>query len=542
MKKLVSLLLLFSSLKAAAIPDIPQSNNHGNGIVYCVNGVMDTFNPQLASTGLTVETLSAQLYNQLLAVDPLTYRLKPELASRWQVLANGRIYRFTLQQKVSFQHTAWFTPSRTMNADDVVFSFARMLQPHHPWHRVGGGHYPYFDSLQIAANLERINKIDNDTVEFVLAKPDASFLWHIATSYAPILSAEYAQQLDKSDQRDKFDRYPVGTGAFQLAEYRTGQFIRLLRNPNYWQPLARSQQLVIDIGTGGTGRLSKLLTGECDILAYPSPSQLTVLRDDARLRMILRPGMNIAYLAFNSRIPPMNDVRVRHALALAVNNERLMKAIYYGTAETAASVLPRASWAYDNSSTITAYDPSAARAKLNALGHSDLTLRLMVATSSQPWNPSPLKMAELIQTDLGRAGVKVDIIPVEGRFIDRRMMDNDHELTLSGWATSSNDPDSFFRPILSCAAMVAKTNYAQWCNHSFDSLLERALRTLQLSGRIEAYHQAQALLTNELPILPLASSLQLVAFRHDIHGLIVSPVGSGSLSGVSRNQSEDSHQ
>ncbi|MDT9671189.1 peptide ABC transporter substrate-binding protein SapA, partial [Klebsiella pneumoniae] len=177
---------------------------------------------------------------------------------------------------------------------------------------------------------------------------------------------------------------------------------------------------------------------------------LSILRDDPRLRLTLRPGMNIAYLAFNTDKPPLNNPAVRHALALAINNQRLMQSIYYGTAETAASILPRASWAYDNEAKITEYNPAKSREQLKALGLENLTLQLWVPTSSQAWNPSPLKTAELIQADMAQVGVKVKIIPVEGRFQEARLMDMNHDLTLSGWATDSNDPDSFFRPMLSC--------------------------------------------------------------------------------------------
>lgn len=95
--------------------DIRQS-----GFVYCVNGVINTFNPQLASGGLVVDTLAAQIYDRLLDVDPYTYRLMPELAKSWEVLDNGATYRFHLRHDVSFQHTPWFTPTRAMNADDGV--------------------------------------------------------------------------------------------------------------------------------------------------------------------------------------------------------------------------------------------------------------------------------------------------------------------------------------------------------------------------------------------------------------------------------------
>ncbi|MBS6434835.1 MULTISPECIES: ABC transporter substrate-binding protein SapA [Pantoea] len=539
MSKLIPSLMLILSLFSASAWSAESRDIRHSGFVYCVNGTLNTFNPQMASSGLAVDTLAAQLYDRLLDVDPYTYRLVPDLASSWEVRDNGATYRFHLRSKVSFQRTSWFTPTRAMNADDVVFSFARMFDRHHPWHNVNGGNYPYFDSLQFADSVQSVKKLNGNTVEIRLNSPDASFLWHLATHYAPVLSAEYADQLTRSGRQEELDRQPVGTGPYQLSEYRAGQYIRLARNPAYWKGVPRLQQAVIDMGAGGTGRLSKLLTGECDVLAYPAASQISILRDDPRLRMTLRPGMNIAYLAFNTRKAPLDRPEVRHALALAINNERLMESIYYGTAETAASVLPRASWAYDSEARVTEYDPKKARAMLASLGITDLHLRLVVPSASQAWNPSPLKTAELLQADLAQVGVKVSIAPVEGRFQEAQLMAMNHDLTLTGWATDSNDPDSFFRPLLSCAAIRSQTNYAHWCSPGFDEALQKALLSQQLAGRIENYHLAQQMLARDLPVLPLASSLRLQAYRHDIKGLVLSPFGNASFAGVYRDEREE---
>jgi ABC-type transport system substrate-binding protein len=118
-------------------PDIRDS-----GFVYCVSGQVDTFNPQKAGSGLIVDTLAAQLYDRLLDVDPYTYRLVPELAESWEVLDNGATYRFHLRDDVAFQRTPWFTPTRKLNADDVVFTFQRIFNRNHPWHNVNGDHFP----------------------------------------------------------------------------------------------------------------------------------------------------------------------------------------------------------------------------------------------------------------------------------------------------------------------------------------------------------------------------------------------------------------
>ncbi|AXU95080.1 peptide ABC transporter substrate-binding protein SapA [Erwinia persicina] len=539
MRKLISTLLLSLSTLSAPVWSSTPGDIRQSGFVYCVNGVMNTFNPQLASSGLVVDTLAAQLYDRLLDVDPYTYRLIPELAESWEVLDDGATYRFHLRQKVPFQKTAWFTPTRTMNADDVVFSFERIFNRKHPWHNVNGGSYPYFDSLQFSDAVQSVRKLDKNTVEIRLNSPDASFLWHLATHYAPVLSAEYADQLTRVDRQEQLDREPVGTGPFMLNDYRAGQYVRLQRNDAYWKGKPRMSQVVIDMGAGGTGRMSKLLTGECDVLAYPAASQLSVLRDDPRLRLTLRPGMNIAYLAFNTRKAPLDRPEVRQALALAINNERLMESIYYGTAETAASILPRASWAYDTDARVTPYNPQKAREALKALGIEDLHLNLWVPSASQSWNPSPMKTAELIQADLAQVGVKVTIVQVEGRFQEARLMEMNHDLTLTGWATDSNDPDSFFRPLLSCAAIASQTNYAHWCNSGFDELLHKALLSQQLAKRIDYYDRAQAMLSQELPVLPLAYSLRLQAYRYDIKGLVLSPFGNASFAGVHRDDGKE---
>ena len=189
MRAIVSSLLLavscLSGVAFAAPPAVTPvqkpADIRNSGFVYCVSGQVNTFNPQMASGGLTVDTLAAQLYDRLLDVDPYTYRLVPELAESWEVLDNGATYRFHLRPNVQFQTTPWFKPTRALNADDVVFSFQRVFNRNHPWHSVNGGNYPYFDSLQFPDSVKSIRKLDSNTVEFRLEKPDASFLWHMAT-------------------------------------------------------------------------------------------------------------------------------------------------------------------------------------------------------------------------------------------------------------------------------------------------------------------------------------------------------------------------
>ncbi|OTA15868.1 heme-binding protein A [Xenorhabdus vietnamensis] len=531
---------------AESIPSKPNNTSESlshiptalqqNGFIYCVNGDLNTFNPQMAIGGLTVDTLAAQIYNRLLGVDPLSHNLVPELATDWEVLDNGTTYRFYLRHNVAFQSTNWFTPTRAMNADDVIFSFRRLFDTTYDYHYVNSSHYPYFDSLQFGNSVKDIRKIDEYTVEFHLNATNASFLWYLATHHAPILSQEYAQKLQQMHQQKQLDWKPVGTGPFMMKDYRMGQFIRLVRHDKYWKGKPRMEQVVIDTGTGGTGRISKLLTGECDVLAYPDNNQLNIVNNDSNLSQTSQPGMNVAYLAFNTSKPPLNNLKVRQAIAYAINNQRLMQSIYNKKAETATSILPRISWAYDQSIKITEYDSEKSRKMLSELGLRELKLTLWVPTTSQAYNPRPLKMAELIQADLAQVGIKISIHPVEGRFQENLQKNKNYDMVLAGWSADSNDPDSFFRRLLSCAAIASKTNLSHWCNSAFDDALRQALLNQEIVSRKENYFFAQKIIAQQLPLLPLAYSMHLQSFRNNIKGLVFSPFGVDAFDKVYRAQ------
>ncbi|GAK87947.1 peptide transport periplasmic protein SapA [Vibrio ponticus] len=214
--------------------EISHEKARQNGFVFCGQAGPATFNPQLVDSGITSETLSSQLFDTLLTLDPTTYKPQPSIATSWQVNAAGTEYEFTLKQDVQFQTTDWFQPSRPLNADDVVFSFRRIIDPNHPFHLVGNG-YPWFSGIDFQNLLVSVSAVDKHTVKFTLSKPDNTFLSNIATSHAVIHSKEYADQLQISDELNALDSHPVGTGPFYLDDYQVNDLVRLKRHDNYWQ-------------------------------------------------------------------------------------------------------------------------------------------------------------------------------------------------------------------------------------------------------------------------------------------------------------------
>ncbi|WP_421220123.1 ABC transporter substrate-binding protein SapA [Aeromonas enteropelogenes] len=503
-----------------------QSEASKTGLIYCAEGSPLSFNPHVSNSGVTLDASARPLYDRLLEVNPNTLTLEPALASKWQISEDGLTYTLTLRQGVTFHQTPWFTPTRTLNAEDVVFTYERQLDLLHPYHQVSGGDYPYFYSLGQDQLIKRVYAKDPQTVVFELNQPNASFLATLASDYAVILSAEYADQMLKAGTPALLDSRPIGTGPFRFKEYRHNEFIRYLRHPGYWGGEARIEQLVYDITPRSSKRLAKLLTGECDVMSTPVASQLSVIKQHPDLNLSVQSGMNVAFLALNTRKPPFNDIKVRQAIASAINIDNLLQAVYFDTGLSANSLLPPLSWGYNPSLPQRKQDLKRARLLLKQAGlEQGFEMQVLVQPDARPYNPDAIKTAQLMRNDLARVGIRLKIVQQAWPVIERRLMKGQYDSLLSGWIADNADPDNFFRQLLSCSAVERGNNYSRWCNPAFDQLLDDAVTTPQLAFRLRNYYYAQTLLNEQLPLIPLAHALRTQISRSDIEGLQLMPFG-----------------
>lgn len=505
----------------------------GRGLVYCSEGSPESFNPQLANSGTSFDATSRTLYNRLVEFAPGSTELVPGLAEHWEVSADAKTWTFHLRQNVPFHQTAYFTPTRPFNADDVLFSFERQWRSEHPYHRIGGV-YPYFQSTALGGLLEGIEKRDDHTVVFRLKQAESPFLSVLAMEFASILSAEYAQQLQKAGTPEQLDWLPIGTGPFQFKRYQKDAFIRFTAHPAYWRGKERIEYLVYAITTDPSLRYARLRAGECDVMAYPLPAHMKAMRKDPSLAITSQPGLNVGYWAFNTRKPPFNDQRVRKALVLAINREAIQEAVYQGAASLAEGPLPPTLWAYNPKLPSNEHDPERARALLDEAGVKNLELTLWAMPVQRPYNPNARKMAELIQQDLRRIGVRSRIISYEWGSFLQRLRRGEHDTVLLGWAADTGDPDHFLTPTLSCGGAESGSNPAFWCNRDFDRLINTARRTPDQDERTALYQLAQVVFKEELPWLAIAHASNTQVARKDIHGLKQSPIGGVNFSGVWR--------
>eukprot|EP01093_Parvamoeba_rugata_P020569 TRINITY_DN9_c26_g3_i2.p1 TRINITY_DN9_c26_g3~~TRINITY_DN9_c26_g3_i2.p1 ORF type:complete len:359 (+),score=100.40 TRINITY_DN9_c26_g3_i2:1007-2083(+) len=352
----------------------------------------------------------------------------------------------------------------------------------------------------------------------------------MATDFAVVLSREYAMQLKQREQLNLFDQYPVGTGPYIYKEYRRDHLVRYYRNPDYWKHPVVLEQLVYDITPNGTTRIAKMLTKECDVTAHPSSAQLSILaqRDDIKVQK--ETNLNVGYWAFNTQRPPFDDLRVRQALAHAIDIEKIMQAVYYGNGIRAQSLLPPTSWAYQAQPKLPGFNPDLAKKLLTDAGFANgFNMTIWAMPVSRIYNPNARKMAELMQSDLRKIGVNVSIVEYEWNTFIQRIGEHRHDSVLLGWAADTPDPDNFFSPLLSCTAAFSGKNPANWCNPEFDLLLTQALDTTDLAKRKIYYQQVQAMLIRELPLLPLAHGMRFQASSADVEGIPLGPFGAISL-------------
>ncbi|NYZ16073.1 ABC transporter substrate-binding protein [Azospirillum sp. RWY-5-1] len=515
----LALALLVAAGGALSTPALAEKS-----LVFCSEGNPESFNPQVTTTGTSMNA-ALPLYNNLVEFVRGTTRTKAGLAESWTVSEDGLTYLFTLRPDVWFHANEHFTPTRPMNADDVVFSIERQWRADHPFHKVGRGTYDYFKDMSMAVLLKAVERVDDRTVRIVLTRPEAPFLANLAMPFASIQSAEYAKVLAERGRPELFDEAPVGTGPFRFVSFQKDVAIRYRAHDRYWGGRERLDALIFSINPNAAVRLNKLRAGECHLMVFPNPAELAKIEKDPDLVVQRREGLNIAYLAFNTSRPPFDDLRVRRALNLAVDKETLIEAVYQGAARPAKNPIPPIMWSYDESTPGYPFDPEGARRLLAEAGYPDgFTAELWFPPVARQYMPNGKRAAEIIRDSLERVGVRVTLRTDDWREYRRRLGQGEHDMAIYGWTGDNGDPDNFLFLLLGCdAARPGGGNIARWCDPGFEEQVTRAKRTPVTEERADRYREAQRIFAREAPWVPLAHSVVSVVLRREVRGYRIDP-------------------
>ena len=499
-------------------------------LIYCSEGSPSFFNPQLASDGPSFD-VSAEIYDRLVEFDKENPgSIKPGLAQSWSVSKDRLIYIFKLRKNVSFHQTPYFKPSRFFNADDVLFSFKRQMKKKHPYHLVNGGAYPYFNSLAMGSLIKDIIKEDIHTVKFILNRKDATFLINLAMEFSSILSKEYADYLLEIKKPESLDFRPIGTGPFIFKQYIKDSVVRLESNLNYFRDPSRLKGIVAAIVPDTSVRFQKLKAGECHIISQPSPLNLLAMKKHPNIKLVGGKRYNIAYLAMNVKKGPFKKQKVRQAVHHALNRSLYIQAIYQGYAEVAKNPYPSNLWSYNEQVKDYEYSIEKARSLLKEAGYEKgFKTTMWTLPIARPYNPNGKKMGELMQADLAKVGIQMELISYDWPTYISRSNKGEHEMIQLGWTSDNGDPDNFLRVLLSCDSVSSGVNVARWCYPSFDRVIKKALQVISQKTRSRLYKKAQVIFKQQVPWVTLAHTYDYAAMLKKVQGYIHTPFGSKSF-------------
>jgi dipeptide transport system substrate-binding protein len=501
-------------------------------LVFCSEGSPEGFNPSLFTAGTTFDASSRQIFNKLVEFERGTTKIVPGLAESWSVSDDGLEYTFNLRKGVKFQTTDNFTPSRDFNAQDVVFSFKRQLDKENPYHMVSGGTYEYFNGMSMPDLLKDIIAVDDHTVKFVLNRPEAPMIANLAMDFASIMSAEYADKMLEAGTQDKVDQEPIGTGPFQLVAYQKDAVIRYKAHPDYWAGKAAIDDLIFAITPDASVRYEKLKAGECHVMPYPNPADIESMKSNDDLLVLEQEGLNVGYLAYNTQVAPFDQVEVRKALNMAINKQAIIDAVFQGAGKIAKNPIPPTIWSYNNATVDDPYDPETAQKMLADAGVKDLKMEIWAMPVQRPYNPNARRMAELMQSDLAKIGVEVEIVSYEwGEYLKRSKEMDRKGAVLLGWTGDNGDPDNFLAVLLGCDA-VGGANRAQWCHEPFEDLIQQAKIVSDPAERTKLYEQAQIVFKEQAPWDTIAHSVVFKPIRKEVEDFKIDPFGGHIFYGV----------
>ncbi|AOE77674.1 MULTISPECIES: ABC transporter substrate-binding protein [Pseudomonas] len=530
--------LIVSAGLMAAAPFAQAATN----LVFCSEGSPAGFDPGQYTTGTDFDASAETMFNRLTQFERGGTAVIPGLATSWDVSPDGLTYTFHLRDGVKFHTTSYFKPTRTFNADDVLFTFNRMINKDDPFRKAYPTEFPYFTDMGMDTNIKNIEKVDEHTVKFTLGTVDAAFIQNLAMSFASIQSAEYAAQLLKEGKAADINQKPIGTGPFVFKSYQKDSNIRYTGNKDYWKPEdVKIDNLIFAITTDPSVRIQKLKKNECQITLFPRPADLKALEADKDLKLPNQAGFNLGYIAYNvmdkvkgsDQPNPLADLRVRQALDMSVNKQQIIDSVYQGAGQLAVNAMPPTQWSYDTTIKDAKYDPEKAKSLLKEAGVKEGTEIVLWAMPVQrPYNPNAKLMAEMLQNDWKKIGLNVKITSYEwGEYI-KRSKGGENQAMIIGWSGDNGDPDNWLNVLFGCDSLSGN-NFSKWCDKKFDGIVKEAKATSDVAKRTELYKQAQHILKDAVPMTPIAHSTVYQPMRNTVQDFKISPFGLNSFYGVS---------
>ena len=432
------------------------------------------------------------VYDTLVAFDSAG-KIVPSLATSWTASKDNLTWTFKLRSGVKFHN------GRALEASDVVFSINRIKDPATKSPRSGD-----FELVK------SITAPDKSTAVITLSKPFSPLLSKLAFSLNVIVPKEAAATLNTK---------PVGTGPFTFVEYVPQTRMVLKKNPNYWGRDAKGTKLPYLDGItfsylpDATARVTALRTGTVDWIEYVPATDIKSLQGNAQVTVAGGPSANYRALFFNVAQKPLDDPRVRRAIAYAINNQEIVDVALLGTGGLPArgTTLPNGSYYAAPDASYGKPDLAKAKALLAQAGYPNgFTLELKV-TSTYDFLRTP---AEIIQAQLAPLGIKVNITALEWSVYLPDVLKKNYMATILGESGQGDPDDYLYTPFASDSG----GNLTNFKDATLDKLLDRGRTVSDPNARKVIYTQVQKRLVALSPMVFLYSSTQYEATTKRVQG------------------------
>jgi peptide/nickel transport system substrate-binding protein len=424
----------------------------------------------------------------------------PGLAERWDV-PDPLTYIFHLHQGVRFHD------GRPLTSRDVKWTFDSLLQG--KIRSTKAATYRFVD---------HVDALDDFTVVFHMKEPDAALLWNVS---------DMAMGIVPYGSGDEISRHPIGSGPFQFVSAETDKEVVIARNDNYWGEKAKLPRVRFVVVPDATTQALELRKGSGDLIINGSfpPDTVVTLKREPSLSVEAGSGTRLAYLGFNLRDPILKDVRVRQAIAYALDRQPMIDYLWRGAAQPARSVLPPQSWAYNGN--VPGYDHDAGKANklLDAAGYpaaNGVRFHMTMKTST---DENTRLMVAVMQQQLREVGIALDIRSFEFGTFFSDVTHGAFQMYGLRWIGGNEDPDIFSLCFSSSRFPPNGANRGFYSNPKVDALIDRARREVDPKVRKPLYAELQRILAEELPYVDLWYLDNVLVHNKRVQNLKLNPAG-----------------
>jgi peptide/nickel transport system substrate-binding protein len=475
----------------------------------------------------TSSDVASHIYSTLLQYPLTGSELVPALAVEVpEPEDGGRSYTFTLREGVKFHDGAEF------NAEAVKFNFDRWRDSNNPYHKGGGAgssdfslYALLFGGFDEESVIEKVEVLDQHTVHVRLREPLGPFLNNLAQVAFSMASPKAVKE-----DVENFWKRPVGTGPFAFASWTRGSRIVLKKNSDWWGKNAPESQggggpyldqVVFEAIPDNTSRAAALTGGELSGAVGLVPDDLPSIEESPDLTIVYRPPLTLGHIGMNTQKEPFGDVRVRRAVAHAVNVPEIVEAFFGTTGEVAASPMPSGLSFFNEGIESYGYDPDEARRLLEEAGLADgFDTNLWYIPIPRPYVPDGKGIAQAVQSDLREVGIDVKLVTYEfGTYLEKVGM-GEHDMALYGGTDAGTDPDFRLYYWYSSAAATETnaSNISYYKNEEVDRLIEQARSTVDEDERRDLYYRVQEIVHEDVPVLALAYVRDPVGLQQRVEG------------------------